>query len=323
MTLLPNLLTHSGIKCFERFFKAVNSKEGKLKARRRGFLLNDPNLIGLDYLWRVITECNDEISSRGIELLRETCTCTGPSLSPAQQHEAFLTQCCARTQRLHSEMVDEAASECCTKMCRVIRAIQEYINECDRKFSADRQILPIYRSGRGRQCTIIVRFNFQTGQRQIDDIELFSHSNETLHSLRVAVQRRLKCSSESSIKLEMYINKLELYVNGELLDSSHDRKILSQIHLRDKTILVAKVYDGQVCGSGGCGSSNESSSDSSATSPPLPPTAEHALPGVLFAQGTWYLPFILELEHIGITKGHAPLTEAAHLLSQICPPHKH
>ncbi|XP_047523488.1 probable ubiquitin carboxyl-terminal hydrolase FAF [Pieris napi] len=322
MTLLPNLLTHSGIKCFERFFKAVNSKEGKLKARRRGFLLNDPDLIGLDYLWRVITECNDEISSRGIELLRETCTCTGPSLSPAQQHEAFLTQCCARTQRLHSEMVDEAASESCTKMCRVIRAIQEYINECDRKFSADRQILPIYRSGRGRQCTIIVRFNFQTGQRQIDDIELFSHSNETLHSLRVAVQRRLKCSSESSIKLEMYINKLELYVNGELLDSSHDRKILSQIHLRDKTILVAKVYDGQVCGSGGCGSSNESSSDSSATSPPLPPTAEHALPGVLFAQGTWYLPFILELEHIGITKGHAPLTEAAHLLSQICPPHK-
>lgn len=75
-------------------------------------------------------------------------------------------------------------------MCRVIRAIQEYINECDRRFTAERQILPIYRSGRGRQCTIIVRFNFQTGQRQIEDIELFSHSNETLHSLRSAVQRR-------------------------------------------------------------------------------------------------------------------------------------
>lgn len=76
-------------------------------------------------------------------------------------------------------------------MCRVIRAIQEYINECDRRFSMERQILPIYRSGRGRQCTIIVRFNFQTGQRQVDDIELFSHSNETLHSLRATIQRRL------------------------------------------------------------------------------------------------------------------------------------
>lgn len=42
----------------------------------------------------------------------------------------------------------------------------------------------------------------------------------------------------------------------------------------------------------------------------------------IFAQGSWYLPFILELEHVGITKGHAPLTEAAHLLSQICPSHK-
>lgn len=82
------------------------------------------------------------------------------------------------------------ASECCTRMCRVIRAIQEYINECDRRFSAERQILPMYRSGRGRQCTIIVRFNFQTGQRQLDDIELFSHFNEALYSLRAAIQRR-------------------------------------------------------------------------------------------------------------------------------------
>lgn len=39
----------------------------------------------------------------------------------------------------------------------------------------------------------------------------------------------------------MYINKIELYANGELLDSSHDRKILSQIPLRDKTVIIAKV----------------------------------------------------------------------------------
>lgn len=39
----------------------------------------------------------------------------------------------------------------------------------------------------------------------------------------------------------MYVMKLELYVNGELLDTSHDRKILSQIPLRDKTVIIAKV----------------------------------------------------------------------------------
>lgn len=42
----------------------------------------------------------------------------------------------------------------------------------------------------------------------------------------------------------------------------------------------------------------------------------------LFSQGSWYLPFVLSMEHIGITKRFGPLTEAAHLLSQICPPHK-
>ncbi|XP_063547239.1 probable ubiquitin carboxyl-terminal hydrolase FAF-X isoform X2 [Cydia strobilella] len=318
MTLSPNLLTHAGIKCFERFFKAVNSKEGKLRVKRRSFLLNDADLIGLDYLWRVITECDDEISARGIELLREVCTCVSGAVAPATHHEAFLTQCCARTQRLQTDInVYEDATESCTRMCRVIRAIQEYINECDRRFSAERQILPMYRSGRGRQCTIIVRFNFQTGQRQLDDIELFSHFNEALYSLRAAIQRRLKCASDTNTKLELFVNKVELYLNGELLDSTHDRKILSQIPVRDKTVIVAKVYDGHLptCGS-------ESSSDSSTSSPPAPPTPEHALPGVLFAQGTWYIPFILELEHVGVMKKHPQLMEAAHLLSQICPAHK-
>ncbi|KAI8429984.1 hypothetical protein MSG28_000438 [Choristoneura fumiferana] len=271
MMLPPNLLTHAGIRCFERFFKAVNSKEGKLRVKRRSFLLNDADLIGLDYLWRVITECEDEISARGIELLREVSTCVGPGVAPAPHHEAFLTQCCARTQRLQKDMdLQEDASECCTRMCRVIRAIQEYINECDRRFSAERQILPM-----------------------------------------------LKCASDSNIKLEMFVNKVELYLNGELLDSSHDRKILSQIPVRDKTVIVAKVYDGHLptCAS-------DTSSDSSSSSPPLPPTPEHALPGALFAQGTWYIPFILDLEYVGVVQNHPQLMEAAHLLSQICPAHK-
>jgi hypothetical protein len=31
----------------------VNSKEGKLKAKRRAFLMDDVDLIGTEYLWRV------------------------------------------------------------------------------------------------------------------------------------------------------------------------------------------------------------------------------------------------------------------------------
>lgn len=40
-------------RCFDRFFKAVNSKEGKLVLKRRVHLMDDDDLIGVDYVWRV------------------------------------------------------------------------------------------------------------------------------------------------------------------------------------------------------------------------------------------------------------------------------
>lgn len=60
LQLDPSLLTENGMKCFERFFKAVNCREGKLVAKRRAYMMDDLELIGLDYLWRV-------------SLLEETC----------------------------------------------------------------------------------------------------------------------------------------------------------------------------------------------------------------------------------------------------------
>ncbi len=53
LQLDPTLLTENGMKCFERFFKAVNCREGKLVAKRRAYMMDDLELIGLDYLWRV------------------------------------------------------------------------------------------------------------------------------------------------------------------------------------------------------------------------------------------------------------------------------
>jgi ubiquitin carboxyl-terminal hydrolase 9/24 len=49
------------MKCFDRFFKAVNAKEGKLVARRK---MNDVGLIGLDYLWRVILFESDPVAEK-------------------------------------------------------------------------------------------------------------------------------------------------------------------------------------------------------------------------------------------------------------------
>ena len=40
--------------CFERFFRHVNCKEGKLIAKRRGgYFMDDLSLVGVEYLWKV------------------------------------------------------------------------------------------------------------------------------------------------------------------------------------------------------------------------------------------------------------------------------
>lgn len=33
--------------------------------------MDDPDLIGMDYLWRVITNASDDIAARAIEIIRE------------------------------------------------------------------------------------------------------------------------------------------------------------------------------------------------------------------------------------------------------------
>lgn len=243
LQLDPALLTESGIKCFERFFKAVNVKEGKLKLKRRSTLTEDPDLIGLDYLWKVLTVCSDDIASRAIELLREVSTNLGPVLLPSQLefHETFITECYDRL-RAHfdtvtvlqksendkefdtNQMQNRIRAEA-VKMCRVMRVLHEYLSECDNNFVGERKILPLHRACRGKHITLIIRFS--STNRQVDDLELFTHSNDTLASLRRQILRRIKPGIHC---------KLELFVNGEPLDTADDRKLLSQIPIRDKMV---------------------------------------------------------------------------------------
>lgn len=59
-TPVSNLLFYFDVSCFERFFRHVNTKEGKLSMKRRGgYVMDDLNLIGVEYLWRVC--CNAEL----------------------------------------------------------------------------------------------------------------------------------------------------------------------------------------------------------------------------------------------------------------------
>ena len=61
-------------------------KEGKLIPKRRATLMDDLELIGLDYCWKVVLCSNSEVSNKAIDLLKETFTNLGPRLV-AQQVE--------------------------------------------------------------------------------------------------------------------------------------------------------------------------------------------------------------------------------------------
>ena len=84
LQLEPCLMTESGIRCFDRFFKAVNTKENKLIPKRRAFLMDDLELIGLEYIWRLVLCSNEDIANRAIDLLRDTFTNLGPRLQANQ-----------------------------------------------------------------------------------------------------------------------------------------------------------------------------------------------------------------------------------------------
>lgn len=95
-------------RCFDRFFKAVNLREGKLvlrsrnslvdRVKTRNYLMDDVDLIGLDYLWNAVLCSSEDIAQKAIELLRETFTSLGPRLVSSQVliHEDFLSSCISR-----------------------------------------------------------------------------------------------------------------------------------------------------------------------------------------------------------------------------------
>ncbi|XP_047353087.1 probable ubiquitin carboxyl-terminal hydrolase FAF-X isoform X1 [Vespa velutina] len=330
LRLDPTLLTESGIKCYERFFKTVNSKQGKLILKKRTLLMDDVDLIGTDYLWRVVTNSPEEIANRAIELLKEVNTNLGPRLqsSALEFHDDYIAECMDRL-KTHYDTVsalskvylgkkeerDEQMSNKikveAIKMCRVMKVLQEYINECDTAFPEERKILPLHRAARGKHLSLIIRFPNHI--RNTDDIEIYTHSNDTLASLKRQILRRLK-GREIGTNV-----KLDLFINGEGLEQADDRKLLSQIPLRDKMLLSARLS--QI--NSNLPSSPDSSSDSSTSSPHHPydgPNVENSLPGVVMSQRPQCVNFFFQLADLGCTLQHAQLRDGARNLLQLVPP---
>lgn len=73
----------------------------------------------------------------------------------------------------------------------------------------------------------MVRFT-TPGRQGGDDVDIHTHSNDTVGSVRRHVLRRIKAAGSNV--------KLDLYNNGDLLDPGDDRRLLYQVPIRDKTV---------------------------------------------------------------------------------------
>ena len=264
LKLDPALLTEAGMKCFERFFKAVNCKEGKLILKRRATLMDDLELIGLDYIWKVVLCSSDAVSSKAIDLLKETFTNLGPRLLSQQVeiHEDFIGSCMDRLKAsfdtvtvLQEDKGDRGRMEVeVLRLCRVLCVLFEYVSECDAEYQEERSCIPLYRAARGKHLTLTVRF--PNSGHKVEDMEFWVHDNDTLASLRRMVFQKLKASPMNI--------KLELFSGQEVLDVADDRKILALLPLKDKAVITAKLSQ---TGAGAGASSPDSSSESSGGSP--------------------------------------------------------
>ncbi|ESN99989.1 hypothetical protein HELRODRAFT_176291 [Helobdella robusta] len=335
----PALLTESGMICFERFFRFINLKDGKFYPKRRGgYFMENLNLLGVEYLWRVVSYSPDEVAEKGILLLKDVYTNLGAQLQAKQVeiHEDFLQDCLNRlkamydtvkalqkfdstnkqqpskqlspTQQNHisqspkssQEQLDEDQQQQqmrqheqqiqqeANRMIRILTVLKVYIVECDEAYCEERAILPLVRACRGKQVNLIIRCPNQG--RPIDDIELWSHTNETIGNVRRQLASRMKGNNF----------KVELCLNGDVIDPCNDRKLVSQLGAHDKIQLTVKYLQ--------VGTHNPSSPDSSSGSsigsmhniyegPNI--EAENCLPGVLLAHKLMYTNFLFNLADLG------------------------
>ena len=72
----------------------------------------------------------------------------------------------------------------------MLKVLHEYVMECDADFCEERTFVPLYRASRGKQLMLLFRFPNQG--RQVEDVEIWTHTNDTLGAVRRQILQRLK-----------------------------------------------------------------------------------------------------------------------------------
>ena len=106
----------------------------------------------------------------------------------------------------------------------------------DEGFEKERVHFPPHgRSARGRPLTFIIKPTL-AHNRSVEDFEVFSHSNDTVGSVRRQILSRM---------MQMHSHQqtisIDIGVNGELLPGEEDFRQVVTVPLKDKSIINVKV----------------------------------------------------------------------------------
>ena len=117
--------------------------------------MNDEDLIGIEYLWKLIINSSDEVTDRGIQLMREIYTNISPQFKTdvKRVHESFISECFERLRPVYDSLKlmntqddSKAAYQCkLNALIRILIVLREYLAECDNSYHKERTHLPMSR----------------------------------------------------------------------------------------------------------------------------------------------------------------------------------
>lgn len=117
--------------------------------------MNDEDLVGIEYLWKLILNGSDEVADRGIQLMREIYTNISPQLKNdvKRVHESFISDCFDRLRPVYDSVklmqthkdAQQAFQHKLNSLIRILIVLREYLAECDNSYHKERSTLPTSR----------------------------------------------------------------------------------------------------------------------------------------------------------------------------------
>ncbi|XP_037071034.1 ubiquitin carboxyl-terminal hydrolase 24-like [Pollicipes pollicipes] len=336
LRLDPVQLTAAGLRCFKTYFERVNLDKGVSRRVAANIVFGSQAAVGVDYLWRILTEVADEGIARAAidQLLAIYYLNLEPRLKrdPASLHNKFYNECYSRLEACRAALCSgsdvqmapvtpdspvsspskgssrrhssETSSNGCPErrgLSRLLSLVQAYVEVIEGLNAEPRSILPHGATFRGAPLTV-------TLVHDSTELTVQAHTNESVQSLKSRAAALLKLSTAS---VQLLLNEADLDKPHQLL---HRAGVTGAVKLTVRSVgsATARSRDVEVGGLD--------------RTPPARGSSERSLPGVVMAAGGAFgtLCRLAELRDATITAGarailHLMPTEAAVLSGKLMP----